>query len=151
MTKVRMSQIPEDSPIIKKTKRTSKKEGWRTIDPDEESSEVDNYFDSIDSGSNEEDQKTYFRTMLNIPDAGIVLNAFQVNSIEKTFRLLESNYGGDNVTPQYGIAINRGLVASPSCPKTDIEIWFYKEEIRDQRYDKMLAALDDAGIKLMNV
>lgn len=150
MTKVRTSQIPEDSPIVKKTKRTSRKENWRRIDAVDADDDADNYFDALDN-EDDENKKTYFRHMLSIPDFGILLNVYQINSIEKAFRLDESNYGGENITPMYGIIINQGITPSPSNPKHDVELWFKTEELRDQRYDKMIEALDDAGIKILNV
>lgn len=153
MVKVKTSQIPEDSPIVKKVKKTSQKGRWRHIDPDDIDSEIDNYFASYNQEDdiNDEKEKTYFRYMLSIPDFGIILNAYQILSIEKAFRLDESNYGGENITPAYGIIINQGIKSSPSNPKHDIELWFKTEELRDQRYDKMMKALDDAGIKIVNV
>lgn len=139
MVKVRTSQIPEDSPIVKIKKQNPKKER----------DDFDNLLDTFEP--DDEEKKVYFRTLINIPEAGSI-NAGYIHSVEKVFRLRESssNFEGESV-PEYGIVINQGITPGINSPKPDIEIWYRTEEYRNQRYDKLMSILDEVGIKVITL
>lgn len=118
-----------------------------------ESSEVDDYMDSIDSDTDEEnDEKSYFKTLIEFPEIGISINPSFIQSVEKSFKLSESDYNFEG-EPKclFGIVINKGITQGVNSPKGDFEIWFESEEIRDQRYKKLMTKLDEVGIKIVQI
>lgn len=150
MVKVRTTQIPEESgkPTIIKKKvqrnQTSKNDDW--LDDDEPNEDNDRYNnDDIDK------EKRYIKSMISFPQEGINISLFGIETIEKDFRIKESNYGGENVTVQYGIVINKDMEPSMRYPRVNVDVWFDSEEVRDQRYENMLTKLKQAGFKFINV
>ena len=87
--------------------------------------------------------------MLNIPECDFSISLFGIETIEKSFKIIDSNWGGDNVKAQYGIVINKDMEPSIRYPRTNIEFWWDKEEIRDQRYKKIMSQLEKAGYKFV--
>jgi hypothetical protein len=159
--KVKTTQIPEDNgkPLFSR----SKKEGstttpWRCIDPDDvatdnddEENEVGKFFDNIIGGDGENGgKKVYWKTMFNFSEIGLTLSVNHIHSIEKTFEYHVSEYT-DKEQVRYGIAINRGIPPTPSCPKTDIDVWYNREETRDQRYTEIVSALEKANVKIIEI
>lgn len=146
--KVRESQIPEDNG---KPQRIAKDAngGWRRINPDEVDDEVEKYFDNIGEGE-ETEEKVYWKTMFNFSEIGLTLSVNHIQSIEKTFEYRVSDYT-DKEQLRYGIAINRGIPPTPSCPKTDINIWYNREETRDHRYTELMKALEEARVKVIEI
>lgn len=123
--------------------------------PHFESSEVDDYMDSIDSEvdkEDENDEKSYFKTLIEFPEIGISINPSFIQSVEKSFKLSESDYNfEDEPKCLFGIVINKGITQGVNSPKSDFEIWFESEEIRDQRYNKLMTKLDEIGIKIVQI
>lgn len=150
MVKVRTSQIPEESgkPTIIKKKfqcnQTSKNDDWLDDEDIEENSP--RYNDDDD-----EKEERYIKSMISFPEEGVNISLFGIETIEKDFRIKESNYGGENVTVQYGIVINKGMEQSMRYPRVNVDVWFDSEEVRDQRYDNMMAKLKQAGFKFIEV
>lgn len=97
-----------------------------------------------------EENEGYIRKMIELPE-GIVISIYDIETIEKTFRIKESNYGNDGVIPQYGIIINKDMEPSIRYPRVNIEIWFNSEEIRDQRFTNIVTTLKNAGYKFIKV
>lgn len=120
--------------------------------PHLEPSEVDDYMDSMDSEVDEEDEKSYFKTLIEFPEIGISINPSFIQSVEKSFKLSESDYNFEG-EPKcfFGIVINKGITQGVNSPKGDFEIWFESEEIRDQRYQKLMTKLDEIGIKIVQI
>lgn len=151
MVKVRTSQIPEESgkPTIIKKKfqcnQTSKNDDW--LDDDEDIEENSPRYNVEESDKEER----YIKSMISFPEEGINISLFGIETIEKDFRIKESNYGGENVTVQYGIVINKGMEPSMRYPRVNIDVWFDSEEVRDQRYHNMIAKLKQAGFKFIEV
>lgn len=145
MVKVRTSQIPESSgkPQFIKGKMKKTDDDWLDDDIDN-----NNYNHTDDDGEKEE---RYIKSMINFPEEGINISLFGIETIEKDFRIKESNYGGENVTVQYGIVINKDMEPSMRYPRVNVDVWFDSEEIRDQRYNNMLAKLKKAGFKFIEV
>lgn len=96
----------------------------------------------------EEEEPKVYRQMLHLPDFGTVISLFGIESIEKSMRFVDNQ---NNPRFQYGIIINRGMNPSERYPKVDVEAWFEKEEVRDERYDKLLQNLEEAGYKIINI
>jgi len=97
--------------------------------------------------NNEEQQRLLFKTMINFVEEGIVLSAADLHSIEKQQRFVE------RPTPhfEYGIIINKGVQQSQFAKRTDVELWYVKEEVRDRHFDKMLETLTQEGINVINI
>jgi hypothetical protein len=141
MVKVRISQIPEESgkPIItKKCKDNGFSENTETNSR--------NYNDDTDGYPNHQ----YVKSMISFPE-GVNISLYSIETIEKDFRVKESNYGGEKVIIEYGIVINKDMEPSMRYPRVDVEIWFESEEVRDQRYDNMLTKLKQSGFKFIDV
>ena len=143
MTKIRLSQIPEESGEPKHISNVS-------------SQQTENFSDRTPGGiearnEGDEEKPQYIKTVIHLSDVGVVLSLHDINSIEKTFKIQPSDFYPDRVTQLYGIIINRGMEPSMRFPKTDIELWFEKEEVRDQRYEKMMKALKEAGFKFIEI
>jgi hypothetical protein len=150
MVKVRTSQIPEESgkPTIIKKKvqrnQTSENDDW--LDDDELNEDS---YNNDDDGIEKEER--YIKSMISFPQEGINISLFGIETIEKDFRIKESNYGGENVNVQYGIVINKGMEPSIRYPRVNVDVWFDSEEVRDQRYENMLTKLKQAGFKFISV
>lgn len=99
----------------------------------------------VSRSSDDEDEKK-IRTMIRLEDFDATLSIWAIESIEKKSRFME--------TPrprwQFGIVINAGIEPSMRFPKVDIGAWYEKEEVRDQRYDELLAKLETYGFKILN-
>lgn len=158
--KVRMSQIPEESGKAKhiKTKKSEKpKKSKGLIDhPDSDEEEEDDMsYDANKPQPTEEDsskegeEKKALRLMLNIPECDFSMSLFGIETIEKSFKVIDSNWCGDKVKAQYGIVINKDMESSIRYPRTNIEFWWDREEIRDQRYKKIMNQLEKAGYKFV--
>lgn len=151
MVKVRTSQIPEESgkPTIIKKKvqhnQTSKNDDW--LDDDEDMEDNSPRYNVEESDKEER----YIKSMISFPQEGINISLFGIETIEKDFRIKESNYGGENVTVQYGIVINKDMEPSMRYPRVNVDVWFDSEEVRDQRYENMLTKLKQAGFKFIDV
>lgn len=93
-----------------------------------------------------DDDEKKIRTMIRLEDFDITLSIWAIESIEKKSRFME--------TPrprwQFGIVINAGIELSMRFPKVDIGAWYEKEELRDQKYDELLARLETYGFKILN-
>lgn len=144
MVKVRTSQIPEESgkpTIIKKNVQYN------------QTSKNDDTEDNLPRYNIEESDKDerYIKSMISFPQEGINISLFGIETIEKDFRIKESNYGGENVTVQYGIVINKDMEPSMRYPRVNVDVWFDSEEVRDQRYENMLTKLKQAGFKFIDV
>lgn len=132
MVKVRTSQIPEESgkpTIIKKNVQRNQ----------------------TSKNDDEDKEERYIKSMISFPQEGINISLFGIETIEKDFRIKESNYGGENVTVQYGIVINKDMEPSMRYPRVNVDVWFDSEEVRDQRYENMLTKLKQAGFKFIDV
>lgn len=92
----------------------------------------------------------YVKSMIELPE-GIIISTYGIETIEKTFKIKESNYGNDGVIPQYGITINKDMEPSIRYPRVNVQIWFNSEEIRDQRFTNIVTTLKNAGYKFNKV
>lgn len=150
--KVRTSQIPEESGKVKRIKSKSDKVkaglDGNFFDDDSDYEEEDSYNTKDDD--EEEEEVKYIKTMVNIPEIGSIALS-DIGTIEKDFRIVESNYGGDLIKTEYGITINKGMEPSIRYPRVNISVWHSDEDLMNQRYERMLKVLKKAGFKFINV
>lgn len=138
--KVRMSQIPEESgkPKFEKKMKTSVK---KSKDFDDE--EDDNTTDE----SEDEEQKRLKKTMISFNEEGIVISAYDLHSIEKDMRFVEK----PNAHWEFGITINKGLTPGQFINKIDLSMWYMKEEVRDEKWEKLMELLKIEGLNVIEI
>lgn len=138
--KVRMSQIPEESgkPKFEKKMKTSVK---KSKDFDDE--EDDNTTDE----SEDEEQKRLKKTMISFNEEGIVISAYDLHSIEKDMRFVEK----PNAHWEFGITINKGLTPGQFINKIDLSMWYMKEEVRDEKWEKFMELLKIEGLNVIEI
>lgn len=93
-----------------------------------------------------EKEQRLSRTMINFEDRGIVISASELRSIEKVHRYVEK----PSTHLEHGIAVNRGISGS-GVSKTDVYLWYLKEEKRNEVWERMLEILSEEGINLINI
>lgn len=91
------------------------------------------------------------RNMLHIPELGFSINLSGIETIDKSFRVFESVNGTGEVKPQFGIVLNKDMEKSMRYPRTNVEFWFNSEEVRDDRYKRIIQRLSCAGYKFWEV
>ena len=131
--KVRESQIPEDSGKPIRVRRSK--------------NAYDEDIDEIIHDEDDDEKKKFYKPMLHLPDIGFVISLAEIESIDKIMKFVEHPTARWN----YGICINKNISSSIRIPRTNIEIWYEKEEQRDKRYDKFLEILQENGVKLLEV
>lgn len=138
--KVRVSQIPEESgkPKFEKKMKTSVK---KSKDFDDE--EDDNTTDE----SEDEEQKRLKKTMISFNEEGIVISAYDLHSIEKDMRFVEK----PNAHWEFGITINKGLTPGQFINKIDLSMWYMKEEVRDEKWEKLMELLKNEGLNVIEI
>ncbi len=137
--KVRVSQIPEKSGKVeyqKKMKTTTKKA--RDFEDEE-----DDVFDNTE----EDEPKRLKKTMINFGEEGIVISAYDLNCIEKDMRFVEK----PTAHWEFGITINKGLNPGQFINKTDLSMWYIKEEVRDRKWDRLMELLKLEGLNVIEV
>ena len=133
MVKVRTSQIPEESgkPQFqkgKKMKTTSKK--------------------SKEWGDEEDDeQKRLKKTMINFQEEGVIISSWDLHTIEKDMRFVEK----PKAHWEFGITINKGLTPNQYITKTDLSMWYNTEEVRDNKWDKLMELLKIEGLNVIEI
>lgn len=91
------------------------------------------------------------RNMLYIPELGFSINLSGIETIDKIFRVFESVNGTGEVKPQFGIVLNKDMEKSMRYPRTNVEFWFNDEEVRDNRYKRIIQRLSSAGYKFWEI
>lgn len=128
--KVRESQIPEESGKPQYMKNGEK---------------VPKTIKDFDLFSDDEEPKRLKKTMIHFQEEGIVISAYDLNTIEKDMRFV--------ATPkahwEYGITINKGLTPGQFINKTDLSMWFMKEEVRDEKWNKLMVILETEGLNVI--
>lgn len=131
--KVRESQIPEESRDTKVTKNKK----TMVI----KSSAI------IGNNENQEEERRLRKMMIYFQEEGIVIPAYDLNTIEKDIRFVEK----PKAHWEFGIIINKGLSQSQSVNKTDLSMWYMKEEIRDQKWERMMELLKSEGLNVIEI
>ena len=140
MMKVRVSQIPEES---SKPKFQSRKMKTTVKSAKDYEDEEDDYA-SEESG---EEQKRLKKTVIHFSDDGIVISAYDLHTIEKDMRFVEK----PTAHWEFGITINKGLEPGQFVRKTDISLWYSTEELRDEKWEKMMTILESEGLSVINI
>lgn len=124
--------------MVKKRRKTKGESDFDDTLDDEDKPMVDR--------SSDDDDGKIVRTMIRLEDFDATLSIWSIESIEKKSRFME--------TPrprwQFGIVINSGIEPSIRFPKVNIGAWYEKEELRDRKYDELLARLETYGFKILN-
>lgn len=142
--KVRFSQIEESSgkPTFIR-KHEGKASGKKLIgDIDEEED------DETSSDSEGDDEKARLsKTMIMFKEEGVMISSWDLHTMEKDTRFVEK----PKAHWEYGIAINKGLNPSQFINKTDIFFWYQKEEVRDEKFEKILEILKIEGLNVIEI
>lgn len=141
MTKVRVSQIPEESGNPKFQSRKMKTTVKSAKDYDDEEDDDT----SEDSGG--EEQKRLKKTVIHFSDDGIVISAYDLHTIEKDMRFVEK----PTAHWEFGITINKGLEPGQFVRKTDVSLWYSTEEVRDEKWEKLMTILESEGLSVINI
>lgn len=129
--KVRESKIPEDNGAPEYFK-----EGQKVV----------TNVDDLMFGDDDE-PKRLKKTMINFKEEGIVISAYDLNSIEKDMRFVAK----PKAHWEYGITINKGLTPGQFAKKIDLSMWYIKEEIRDKKWNKLLSLLKEEGLNVIDI
>lgn len=97
--------------------------------------------------NNEEDQGRLFKTVIHFAEEGVLISAFDLHTIEKDTRFVEK----PKAHWEFGITINKGMEQSQFVKKTDISMWYNSEEVRDEKYDRMIEILESEGLNVIEV
>lgn len=147
MMKVRFSQIEESSgkpTFIRKHK--GKASGKKLIgDIDEE--EDDETSSDSEKGEDDDEKKRLSKTMIIFKEEGLMISSWDLHTMEKDTRFVEK----PKAHWEYGIAINKGLNTSQFVNKTDIFFWYQKEEVRDEKFEKILEILKVEGLNVIEI
>ena len=141
MMKVRVSQIPEESGKQKFQSRKMKTTVKSAKDYDDEEDDDT----SEDSGG--EEQKRLKKTVIHFSDDGIVISAYDLHTIEKDMRFVEK----PTAHWEFGITINKGLEQSQFVKKSDVSMWYSTEELRDEKWKKLMTILESEGLSVINI
>lgn len=142
--KVRISEIPEKSGKPQYPDRDKK-----TVSGNFDGGEDKNLYLALENDDEDEGEagNEYFKKMIQLPDFGILISLSGIESIEKDTRFIDK----PKAHWEYGIIINKGISSSKFIPKTDIEVWFYKEEVRDQRWESIIETLRKNSTNVIDV
>ena len=141
MTKVRVSQIPEESGKPKFQGRKMKTTVKSAKDYDDEED------DTASEDSSGEEQKRLKKTVINFSDDGIVISAYDLHTLEKDMRFVEK----PTAHWEFGITINKGLETGQFVRKTDVSLWYSTEEVRDEKWEKLMTILESEGLSVINI
>lgn len=97
-----------------------------------------------------EDEKKPLKTMIRFPEEGLVISIYAIKTIDKEFRIRDSNYSDELSTLEYGIVINKGM-DNLEGSLGEKSLWFLSEEIRDKRYKRLMDYLEEAGYAFIDV
>lgn len=143
--KVRFSQIEESGSKPKFIRKHNEKtKGKKLIGGiDEEDDDTSSDF----SESDDDEKKRLSKTMINFKEEGIMISSWDLHTIEKDIRFVEK----PKAHWEYGIAINKGLNPSQFINKTDIFFWYQKEDVRDEKFEKILEILKIEGLNVIEI
>lgn len=141
MVKVRVSQIPEDSgkPIYPEKKQKTVSSTPRDYEDEED--------EDLDEEPEEDEPKRLKKTVIHFGEEGIVISAYDLNCIEKDMRFVEK----PTAHWEFGITINKGLNPGQFINKTDLSMWYNTEEVRDNKWDKLMELLKIEGLNVIEI
>lgn len=112
---------------------------------EQEETEINNNTQSEENG---EQQTRLRRTMLYFKEIGLLMSAYELHTVEKTIEWNDNPY---HPGFRHGIAINKGIQPGQFVNKVDIDIWYEKEKVRDEKWEKLMEILKTEGIQMIEV
>ena len=103
--------------------------------------------DDFGEEPDEDEPKRLKKTMINFGEEGIVISAYDLNCIEKDMRFVEK----PKAHWEFGITINKGLTPNQYITKTDLSMWYNTEEVRDNKWDKLMELLKIEGLNVIEI
>lgn len=137
--KVRESQIPEENGKPKKVIRKTDKADTEYFN--------DSFAEADEPFPVEDERKRLKKTVINFREEGIVISAYDLHTIEKDMRFVEH----PKAHFEFGIIINKGLEPGQFVKKADIGLWYMTEEVRDEKYKRLLQLLESEGLSIIQV
>ena len=95
----------------------------------------------------DDEHKRLKKTVISFQEEGIVISAYDLHTIEKDMRFVEK----PKAHWEWGIAINKGLESGQIKKKADIYMWYNSEEVRDEKYERLLKLLESEGLNIIEV
>lgn len=95
------------------------------------------------------EQPPLHKTMISFTDAGIIISASDLRSVEKCSEMKETMSG--KVCWKHGIIFNRGMSDVPGVMRGEFSVWYPKEETRDRKLEIITLALESAGVTIVRV
>lgn len=138
-----MSQIPEDDgkpKFQRKSENASRKGKQKSIDLDDE--DDDDFF-----GEEDDEKVRCIRSIVFFEDFGLSMSLFGIETIETDMQFVEK----PKARWQYGITINKCMEPSIRFPRTNISVWFEREEVRDERFSKVMEILEENGFNVIKM
>lgn len=133
MEKIRFAQISEDD-----TKHSSSSENIQGTDTTKEGDFSQN------------DEEGILGKMILI-DENFFMPIKQIVSVEKSQRVKQCEWDADNISVQFGMIINKDIRQDAYHPKVNVEFWYNTEELRDQRFNRMIEVLKETKFKFINI
>lgn len=112
---------------------------------EQEETEINNNPQSEENG---EQQTRLRRTMLYFKEIGLLMSAYELHTVEKTREWNDNPYYPGF---RHGIAINKDIQPGQFVNKVDIDIWYEKEKVRDEKWEKLMEVLKTEGIQMIEV
>ena len=100
-----------------------------------------------DEPEEEEEKKRLKKTMIHFSEDGIVISAYDLHTIETDMRFVEK----PTAHWEFGITINKGLSPGQFVTKTDLSLWYIKEEVRDQKFKRLMELLEIEGLNVIEI
>lgn len=143
--KVRLSQIKEENgkPMYTRTHSAKKPKKGLIEDIDEEDEEESEGGEMYE----EEEKKSLSKTVIRFKGENIIISAYDLHTIETDMRFVEK----PKAHWEFGIVINKGLNPGQFVNKTDLSMWFQREEVRDKRFEEMVKTLTEEGLNVIEV
>lgn len=140
--KVKMSQIPEEDgkPKFQKRDKSSKK-NIASFEEDED----DDWYDEAEDEDEKDEEIRYCKSVVLLEDFGIVFPLFEISTIDKDMQFAER----PKARWQYGITINKGMEASIRYPRVNVSVWFEREEVRDESFERIMKTLEENGFNVI--
>lgn len=95
----------------------------------------------------DDERKRLKKTVISFQEEGIVISAYDLHTIEKDMKFVEK----PKAHWEWGIAINKGLESGQFVKKADIYMWYNSEEVRDEKYERLLKLLESEGLNIIEV
>ena len=85
--------------------------------------------------------------MINFQEEGVIISSWDLHTIEKDMRFVEK----PKAHWEFGITINKGLTPNQYITKTDLSMWYNTEEVRDNKWDKLMELLKIEGLNVIEI